>query len=158
MRDIPANIIRERRDSLIVLKEKKSKITLRNPQKKLYKEVKVDGDLYAITETNEKKCDYLEIGKETLDAFGAVSPQTAEEMAAGALVSASADIALSSTGIAGPDGGTPETPVGLVYLGCACGGKIYVKENRFTGSRAEIREASVKESIKLALSVLEETV
>ena len=69
MRDIPANIIRERRDSLIVLKEKKSKITLRNPKKKLYKEVKVDGDLYAITETNEKKCDYLEIGKETLDAF-----------------------------------------------------------------------------------------
>ena len=69
MRDIPANIIRERRDSLIVLKEKKSKITLLNPQKRLYKEVKADGNLYAITETNEKKCDYLEIGKETLDAF-----------------------------------------------------------------------------------------
>ena len=69
MRDIPANIIRERRDSLIVLKEKKSKITLLNPQKRLYNEVKADGNLYAITETNEKKWDYLEIGKETLDAF-----------------------------------------------------------------------------------------
>lgn len=69
MRDIPANIIRERRDSLIVLKEKKSKITLLNPDKKLYHEVKVDGDLYAITETQEKKCDYLELGKETNDAF-----------------------------------------------------------------------------------------
>ena len=69
MRDIPASIIRERRDSLIVLKEKKSKITLLNPDKKLYHEVKVDGDLYAITETQEKKCDYLELGKETKEAF-----------------------------------------------------------------------------------------
>ena len=69
MRDIPKSIIRERRDSQIVLKEKKSKITLLNPEKKLYHEVKVDGDLYAITETTEKKCDYLEIGKETSDAF-----------------------------------------------------------------------------------------
>ena len=69
MRDIPKSIIRERRDSQIVLKEKKSKITLLNPEKKLYYEVKVDGDLYAITETTEKKCDYLEIGKETSDAF-----------------------------------------------------------------------------------------
>lgn len=69
MRDIPVSIIRKRRDSLIVLKEKKSKLTLLNPKKKLYHEVKVDGNLYAITETKEKKCDYLEIGKETLDAF-----------------------------------------------------------------------------------------
>lgn len=69
MRFIPANIIRERRDSLIVLKEKKSKITLLNPNKKLYHEVKVDGDLYAITETMERKCDYLELGIETNDAF-----------------------------------------------------------------------------------------
>lgn len=69
MRDIPTNFIRERRDALIVLKEKKSKITLLNPAKKLYHEVKVDGDLYAVTETTERKCDYLEIGKETVDAF-----------------------------------------------------------------------------------------
>ena len=69
MREIPTIIIRERRDSLIVLKEKKSKITLLNPNKRLYHEVKVDGDLYAITETQEKKCDYLELGKETTDAF-----------------------------------------------------------------------------------------
>ena len=69
MRDIPVNIIHERRDALIVLKEKKSKITLLNPDRKLYHEVKVDGDLYAVTETSERKCDYLEIGKESMDAF-----------------------------------------------------------------------------------------
>ena len=69
MRVIPTNIIRERRDPLIVLKEKKSKITLLNPDKKLYHEVKVDGELYSVTETQERKCDYLEVGKETLDAF-----------------------------------------------------------------------------------------
>jgi hypothetical protein len=69
MRDIPANIIRERRDAMMVLKEKKSKITLLNPDKKLYYEIKVDGELYTVSETNERKCDYLEIGKETADAF-----------------------------------------------------------------------------------------
>ena len=69
MRDIPTNIIHERRDTMMVLKEKKSKITLLNSDKKLYYEIKVDGDLYAVTETNERKCDYLEIGKETADAF-----------------------------------------------------------------------------------------
>jgi hypothetical protein len=69
MRDISANIIPERRDALIVLKEKKSKITLLNPDRKLYHEVKVDGELYAVTETSERKCDYLEMGKETIDAF-----------------------------------------------------------------------------------------
>ena len=69
MRNIPKGIIHKRRDSQIVLKEKKSKITLLNPDKKLYYEVKVDGDLYAITDTKEKKCDYLEIGQETSDAF-----------------------------------------------------------------------------------------
>ena len=55
MRVIPTNIIRERRDPLIVLKEKKSKITLLNPDKKLFLEVKVDGELYAVTETQERK-------------------------------------------------------------------------------------------------------
>ena len=70
MRDIPASIVRERRDSLIVLKEKKSKITLLNPNKKLYHEIKVDGDLYAITETQEKRCDYLELGKKRINSGG----------------------------------------------------------------------------------------
>lgn len=69
MKAIPQNIIRERRDTLMVLKEKKSKITLLNPNRKLYHEVKVDGDLYAITDTTERRCDYLELGKETADAF-----------------------------------------------------------------------------------------
>ena len=69
MKVIPQNIIRERRDTQMVLKEKKSKITLLNPNRKLYHEVKVDGDLYAITDTTERRCDYLELGKETADAF-----------------------------------------------------------------------------------------
>jgi len=69
MKNIPANIIRERRDPLIVLKENKSKIILFNPDKKLYHEVKVDGELYSVTETQERRCDYLELGKETQDAF-----------------------------------------------------------------------------------------
>lgn len=69
MRDIPANIIRERSDAFIVLKEKKSKITLLNPEKKVYREIKVDGDLFSVTETTKRKCDYLELGNATNDAF-----------------------------------------------------------------------------------------
>ncbi len=108
-----------------------------------------------VTYSNEAKMRLLGVKEATLAAHGAVSSQTAEEMALGALASASADLALSSTGIAGPDGGTPEKPVGLVYLGCACRGKVYIKKNLFAGSRAEIREAAVNASIMLALSVLE---
>jgi len=69
MRNIPAKIIRERREPQIVLKEKNCKITLLNPDRKMYHEVKVDGDLYAFTDTQVRKCDYLEIGKETDDAI-----------------------------------------------------------------------------------------
>ena len=61
----------------------------------------------------------LGVSRETLDAFGAVSPDTAKEMAEGILRLSDADISVSTTGIAGPSGGTPDKPVGLVYIGVA---------------------------------------
>ena len=83
----------------------------------------------------------LGVREETLRQFGAVSVQTAEEMVRGAAEKAGADAAVSITGIAGPDGGTKEKPVGLVYIGCMVKGKVKVEEYHFSGSRAKIRES-----------------
>ncbi len=72
-----------------------------------------------VTYTNESKMELLGVSEETLKAYGAVSEQTAREMAEGALARSRADLAVSITGIAGPGGGSPEKPVGLVHFACA---------------------------------------
>lgn len=93
----------------------------------------------AITYSNESKINRLGVKKETLDKFGAVSKETAIEMATGIAKTSSASIGISTTGIAGPDGGTEEKPVGLVYIGLYINGKTFVKEFRFSGNREKIR-------------------
>ena len=97
-----------------------------------------------VTYSNEAKRDLLGVKQETLDSVGAVSRETAEQMARGAAKAANAEVALSVTGIAGPDGGTPEKPVGLVYIGCCCYGETVVERHVFKGNRMEIRNASVE--------------
>ena len=71
-------------------------------------------------------------------------------MCCGCLKAAKADVALSVTGIAGPDGGTEEKPVGLVYIGCCFQGKTKVIRCQFEGDRSEIRAQSVQEALILA--------
>ncbi len=78
-----------------------------------------------------------------------MSSKTAEEMAVGAAKAAGADAAVSITGIAGPDGGTKDKPVGLVYIGCYVDGKVRVEEYHFTGSRLKIRESVVAAALVL---------
>lgn len=102
-----------------------------------------------ITYSNEAKEKLLGVSHETLARYGAVSIQTAEEMAAGAARAAGADAALSVTGIAGPGGGTEEKPVGLVYIGCYVRGKVKVKECRFQGNRDKNRESAVVQALTL---------
>ncbi len=93
-----------------------------------------------ITYANEAKENILGVSHETLKKHGAVSPQTACEMAIGARKAANSDVAVSVTGIAGPGGGTAEKPVGLVYISIADNlGAEYRKLN-LDGSRDEIRE------------------
>lgn len=104
-----------------------------------------------VTYSNEAKSKFLNVKKATLDKYGAVSEQTAREMAEGALTLAEADVAVAITGIAGPDGGTVEKPVGLVYIACNVKGNITVKECHFSGSRLEIRESTTTEALLLAL-------
>lgn len=93
-----------------------------------------------ITYADETKQKLLGVDQKTLELYGAVSPQTAEEMARGAANSLSSDVAISITGIAGPDGGTEKKPVGLVYIGCYVKGKVQVQEYHFSGNRMKIRE------------------
>ena len=109
-----------------------------------------------VTYSNEAKQNLLGVKKETLDTLGAVSEETAKQMAEGAAKAAGAQIALSSTGIAGPDGGTPEKPVGLVYLGCYCMGQTLVERHVFPGNRSDIRNAAVEAALTLAKKALKE--
>ena len=102
-----------------------------------------------ITYANAAKEKLLGVKHETLEQFGAVSEETATEMAIGAAKEAGADAALSVTGIAGPGGGTPDKPVGLVYIGCYVQGRVYVKKCQFTGNRERNRDSSVVQALTL---------
>ncbi len=106
-----------------------------------------------ITYSNEAKEKLLEVSPKTLETYGAVSEQTALEMAQGAARQAGAQAALATTGIAGPDGGTEEKPVGLVYIGCYVNGVTIVEEHIFAGERAQVRNLAVE----AALDLLERT-
>ena len=108
-----------------------------------------------ITYSNEAKERLVGVSHETLERFGAVSEQTAREMAEGAARAAGADAAVSATGIAGPGGGTEEKPVGLVYIGCTLNGKTEVKECRFDGNRMENRLHTVKTALEMLRSMLD---
>lgn len=110
-----------------------------------------------ITYSNKAKEKLLGVKNETLETFGAVSTETAQEMAEGARKASGADVAIVSTGIAGPDGGTAEKPVGLVYLGC-CGksGNTTVERHIFTGDRQEVRKQAVEAALQLVETVIRE--
>lgn len=109
-----------------------------------------------VTYSNDAKERLLHVPHEILEEYGAVSAQTAEAMARGAAQAAQADAAIVSTGIAGPDGGTAEKPVGLVYLGCFCRDKIRVEKHLFTGGRGEVRAQSVQAALVLLKTMLSE--
>lgn len=102
-----------------------------------------------ITYTNKAKRKTLGVNKLTLKKYGAVSEQTAKEMAVGAALAADTDISISVTGIAGPDGGTNEKPVGLVYVGVCIKDIVHVEEFRFSGDRANVREQTVISALGL---------
>lgn len=102
-----------------------------------------------VTYSNKAKRKLLGVKKSTLEKYGAVSRQTAEEMAKGLAFVAKSDVAVSITGVAGPDGGTEEKPVGLVYMACCVKGEVTTKEYHFSGNRQTIREAAVSAALTL---------
>ncbi len=107
-----------------------------------------------VTYSNDAKIEVLAVRPETLEEYGAVSEQTAEEMAQGALEFSHAHTALSVTGIAGPDGGSVSKPVGLVYFGLATReGSLLHYKCQFSGDREQIRMQAVREGLNLLLSL-----
>ena len=102
-----------------------------------------------ITYSNKQKRNVIGVKKSTLEKYGAVSEQVAAEMAKGVLEVSKPDVAISTTGIAGPGGGTPEKPVGLVYIGCAVKNKVYVEKFNFSGSRNKVRESTVVAALSM---------
>ena len=109
-----------------------------------------------VTYANEAKEKYLHVSHETLKMYGAVSHQTAYEMAVGAAKMAQADAAIGITGIAGPGGGSKEKPVGTVYIGCYVNGKVIVEHYVFRGDRRKVREFAVNYAMnQLRKAILE---
>lgn len=102
-----------------------------------------------VTYSNKAKRKILSVQKSTLKKYGAVSEKTAKEMAKGGVFATDTDVCVAITGIAGPDGGTEEKPVGLVYIACYIDDKVTVKEFNFKGNRSKIREQSVVKALTL---------
>lgn len=109
-----------------------------------------------VTYSNEAKMDMLGAKAATLEAFGAVSSETALEMAAGALAHSRAGITLAVTGVAGPDGGSVEKPVGLVWFGLALKGRPTISEYRIFDNRGRdfIRRETVRHALEMGLKAL----
>ena len=105
-----------------------------------------------VTYSNEAKEKNLGVSHEVLEACGAVSEQTARQMAEGVRRRGEADYGVATTGIAGPDGGTAEKPVGLVYIACAHAGGTQVERHVFSGDRTRVRTQAAER----ALALLEE--
>jgi nicotinamide-nucleotide amidase len=102
-----------------------------------------------VTYSNEAKIRTLGVKKETIDKFSEVSEEVVKEMAEGACRVSGADIAIATTGIAGPNGGTEDKPVGLVYTCVYYKGKYNVLKNVYTGNRDAVRERSAINAIEL---------
>jgi nicotinamide-nucleotide amidase len=100
---------------------------------------------------NRVKHEQLGVPEDTLEKYTAVSEQTCKAMAEGVRERIKADVGVSVTGIAGPGGGTPEKPVGLVYIGCATRLGTVVRELRFRASRTTIKKRSAMRAMGLAL-------
>ena len=109
-----------------------------------------------ITYSNQSKESLLGVRHETLELFGAVSPQTAREMAFGSRVCYQSDFGLSSTGIAGPDGGSESKPVGTVYLSCSYAGNTLVRHYAFSGDRNTVRDKATAAALELLLDCIRE--
>ena len=110
-----------------------------------------------VTYSNEAKQQMLGVSSETIKKYGAVSRQTAEEMARGALGKADADLVVAITGIAGPGGGGKDKPVGLVHFAAASrGGALTHKEMRYGDiGRGEVRGKSVLEALHMLKQMAE---
>jgi len=106
-----------------------------------------------VTYSNASKRELLGVKKKTLEKYGAVSEETAREMARGALRRSRGTIALAITGVAGPGGGTKAKPVGTVCFAWARARKVSSQTRRFPGNRERVRRRSVEHALKRVLDL-----
>ncbi len=111
-------------------------------------------DSGVVVYSNQAKQDFLHVKEETLNTYGAVSKETAKEMSENLLHLRGVDIAISTTGIAGPDGGNNEKPVGLVYIGIATAQGTEVIVNIFSGNRTSIQNRSAKKAFQMIYDII----
>ncbi len=108
-----------------------------------------------VTYSDNAKVKLLKVPKKTISKFGAVSYETCLSMVKNLSKISKSNISISITGIAGPNGGTKEKPVGLVYIGLKKGSKIIIKKNLFKSKkRISIQKATVNQSLKMILNIL----
>lgn len=109
----------------------------------------------AVTYSNDAKERVLGVSHDTLLAHGAVSEETAREMALGAIRAYRSDYSVAVTGIAGPGGATDTKPVGLVYIAVADGPRTVVTRNIFKGDRTSVRSQTVSEALSMLKDMVE---
>ena len=107
-----------------------------------------------VTYSNESKAEHLGISLDYIKKYGAVSPQVASKMAQGVRKVFGSTFGLSTTGVAGPTGGTKRSPVGRVFMGLAHGRRIWVKKEDFTGNRRAVKKQATEECLKLLYNCL----
>ena len=108
-----------------------------------------------VSYSNEAKTAFLDVPPAALDAHGAVSAQVAKAMAAGAHARFGTTLAVSITGVAGPDGGSDEKPVGLTYIGLASGADVEVRRLQLSGDRGGNREAATRAALEWLIEAAE---
>jgi PncC family amidohydrolase len=111
-------------------------------------------DRGVVSYSNQAKIELLGVPEKTLKDFGAVSEQTAKAMAIGIKNKSKVDIGISTTGIAGPAGGTKEKPVGLVYVGIASSKNVAVKKFIFFGNRLQNKENTCNAALEMILEII----
>lgn len=109
-----------------------------------------------VTYAEEAKARILGVTRHTLECHGVVSENCAREMAVGVRRISRADYGVSATGLAGPDGGTDELPVGTVFIGVAGGGKCTVCRFRFEGDRMQVRMQAAKAAFDMLAEAIEQ--
>lgn len=109
-----------------------------------------------VTYSNAAKTRLIGVPEAVIEKYGAVSGETARAMAEGARDKLAADMSVAVTGIAGPTGGTPDKPVGTVYIAVARKGKTSVRKFLFTGTRHGIRKQTTEEALKFVLDEMED--
>lgn len=111
-----------------------------------------------VTYSNAAKIKLIHVKPETIDSYGVVSRETALDMAESAARTAETDAALSVTGVAGPDGGTEDCPVGTIYIGCYFKGVAVAEHHVFEGDRMQVRQLAAKRALELLCEQIENRV